>query len=159
MVREFETIMKNYTFLSGTTCYCILDLMDSRLVLKKSTWSNKLYQPKLHCYTPLVVIFQKVSSQNSNNRQQQKTKHLMGSKNFSQCSYEQVIITYSNLNLSLYAVIMCWIVFWLIERRRNWWGAKRSFFFGRPLTQNRANGQILCQLKYMWVNLLSSLFF
>lgn len=31
----------------------------------------------------------KVGSQNSNNRQQQKTKHLMGSKNFSQCSYEQ----------------------------------------------------------------------
>ena len=34
--------LKNYTFLSGTTCYCILDLMDSRLVLKKSTWSTKI---------------------------------------------------------------------------------------------------------------------
>ncbi|KAF0892810.1 hypothetical protein E2562_017766, partial [Oryza meyeriana var. granulata] len=33
--------------------------------------------------------FKKVSSQNSSNRQQQRTRHLMGSKNFSQCSFEQ----------------------------------------------------------------------
>ncbi|XP_066399205.1 uncharacterized protein [Miscanthus floridulus] len=30
----------------------------------------------------------KLSSQNSSNRQQQRTKHVMGSKNFSQCSFE-----------------------------------------------------------------------
>ncbi|XP_066358129.1 uncharacterized protein [Miscanthus floridulus] len=32
--------------------------------------------------------FKKLSSQNSSNRQQQRTMHVMGSKNFSQCSFE-----------------------------------------------------------------------
>lgn len=32
--------------------------------------------------------FKKLSSQNSSHRQQQRTKHVMGSKNFSQCSFE-----------------------------------------------------------------------
>ncbi|XP_066359579.1 uncharacterized protein [Miscanthus floridulus] len=88
MVRGYEINSKKYTFLSGTTCSCILDLINSRSVLVKSTLSNKIDGPKLHCYIPLVLILQKLSSQNSSNRQQQRTKHVMGSKNFSQCSFE-----------------------------------------------------------------------
>ena len=113
MVREYEINLKNYTFLNGTTCSCILDLMHSRCVLLKSTCqTNKLYQPKLHCYIPLVLILQEVSIQNSSNRRQQRTVHLMGSKNSSQCSFEQVIITYTNMVLLLYdAIIVYWIAF------------------------------------------------
>jgi hypothetical protein len=60
----------------------------------KSTLSNKL----LHCYMHLPVLsLQKVSSQNSSNRHQQKTTHVMGSKNFSQCSFEQVINICNNV--------------------------------------------------------------
>ena len=99
MVRGYEINLKKYTFLSGTTCSCILDLINSRLVLLKSTLSNKIDGPKLHCYILFILILQKLSSQNSSNRQQQRTKHVMGSKNISQCSFELVIIINTNLVL------------------------------------------------------------
>jgi hypothetical protein len=70
--------------------------------LVKCTFSNKLCEPKLHSHIPLVHILQKTSSQNSSNRKQQRTTHLMGSKNFSQCSYEQVFIWFTNLVLPFY---------------------------------------------------------
>jgi len=148
MVRGYEINPKKYTFLSGTTCSCILDLINSRSVLVKSTLSNKIDGPKLHCYIPLVLILQKLSSQNSSNRQQQRTKHVMGSKNFSQCSFELVIIRYTNLVLPLYdAILVCWI-FWH-PRETKKLVKSQVIFFGGPLTQNMAHGQILYQLQYM----------
>ena len=90
--------LRTCTYLSGTTCCCISVLRNSRLVLVKSTFSYEFYGTKLHYYIPFVIV-QKVSNQNSSNRKQQKTEHLMGSKNFSQCSFEPVKITYTNLVL------------------------------------------------------------
>jgi len=53
-------------------------------------------------HMPLVLILQKTSSQNSSNRKQQRTTHLMGSKNFSQCSYEQVSIWFTSMVFPFY---------------------------------------------------------
>jgi len=77
-----------------------------------------------------------------------------------QCSFKLVIIRYTYLVLPLYdAILVCWIIFWHPRETKKLVKSQVIIFFRRPLTQNRANGQIMCHLQYMWVNLSASLFY
>ena len=117
MRREWDISQKSWTLLNGTIWFCILARQifrfdDLYFILAICTWWNKGYV-SVHCnifYNQLLV--QRISCKNSRNRQNVKVHHRVGSRTFSQCSFEKVITleAHDHASLPFEISLICYIL-------------------------------------------------
>ena len=101
----------------------------------------------------LVHLLQNISTKNSGNRQKQKTKHLMGSKPFSQISFEQVMTTLTKLitYLNIWSLPNATLYCCHLRETRLMVNNLLIWNFGWRLTPRRGNGQMTTLGMSTWV--------